>query len=326
VKEETEVKNSRGNLIWGLVLIVLGTIFLLQTLGVVSAFSPTVWALIFAGASLIFLVVYLLSGWREWGWLFPTSIFAGLTAVIFLADSGVEGTWVGALFMVALALPFWVAFLADRQANWWALIPGWIFTALTAVILLSNTISGEVLGSLVMFAIGLPFVVVYFANRANWWALIPAGVLCGIGLILLFVNQSSGLWIGALMLLILSLPFLFVYVRLPQQWWAIIPGGILLVLAVITLLVGVLTPEGWWARFMTTLTLWGIAAPFIFLYLQRDRHPTEWAKYPAAVLLLTGVVSPFLQDAPENTFAIVLILIGGWLLLNAARRPKNLKG
>ena len=320
------MKRGRGNLILGLALILFGTIFLLQTLGVVSEFATTIWGFIFAGASLLFLVIYLLSGWREWGWLFPISIFAGLTAVIFLAEAGVEGTWVGALFMAALALPFWVVFAIDRRENWWALIPGWVFTALTAVILLSDTLSGELMGSLVMFAVGLPFLVVFLINRSNWWALIPAGVLCGIGLILLFVNQAPGVWVGALILLVISLPFLFVYVRAPKQWWAIIPGGILLVLAVITLLAGLWEPDGWGASLMTLLTLWGIALPFIFLWLRRNLYPTDWAKYPAGILLILGVVTPFMQEVPGNAIAIILILIGGGLLINAARSPKNIKG
>lgn len=320
------MKRERGNLVLGLALILFGAIFLLQTLGVVSEFAPVIWGFIFAGASILFLVIYLISGWREWGWLFPTSIFAGLTAVIFMAESGVEGTWVGALFMAALALPFWVVFAIDRRENWWALIPGWVFTALTAVILLSDTLSGELMGSLVLFAIGLPFLVVFLINRSNWWALIPAGVLCGIGLILLFVNQAPGTWIGALVLLIISLPFLFVYVRVPKQWWAIIPGGILLVLAVITLLAGLWEPDGWGAHLMTLLTLWGIALPFIFLWLRRNLYPTDWAKYPAGILLILGVVTPFMQEVPGNALAIILILIGGGLLFNAARSPKNIKG
>ncbi|MCA9873735.1 MAG: hypothetical protein KC441_08770 [Anaerolineales bacterium] len=318
------MKRGRGSLVWGVALILLGVVFLLQTLGFITEFAPLVWGLIFAGASLLFLVTYLVSGWHEWGWLFPTSIFAGLAAVVFLSESGADGTWLGALIMGAVALPFWLAFVIDRRGNWWALIPGWVLTAITAVILLSDTVSGELIGSFVMFSIGLPFLVVFLLNRSNWWALIPAGVLCGLGLILLFVNQTSGTWMGFLILLIMSLPFLFVYLRVPKQWWAIIPGGILLVLAVVTLLAGMVEPQGWGARLLSLLTLWGISAPFIFLWRQREVYPTEWAKYPAGALLLLGAIAPFVQQVPGNALAIILILVGGWMLFSAARKPKSL--
>lgn len=318
------MKRYRMNLVWGIILILFGGFYLLQTLGLIPELSPLIWGGIFAGTSLLFLVFYLLNGWQAWGWLFPFSIFAGLAVVMFLVDREVDGIWIGGLFMASVALPFWLAFIIDRRANWWALIPGWVLAVLTAVILLSESISGELIGSLVMFSIGLPFLVVYLVNRANWWALIPAAILCGIGVMLLFVNQAPGTWIGAFMLVVMSLPFLVVYARVPKQWWAVIPGGILFTLAVVTLLAGAIEPEPetWLANLLGLVTFWGIAAPFIFLWLRREVYPTDWAKYPAAALLLLGVVSPFVQEVPGGVLAVLLILVGGWLLLDAARRPK----
>lgn len=315
------MKRNRSNLIWGIALILFGGIYLLQTLDVIPEFDPLVLGGIFTATSIIFLVIYLASGWQEWGWLFPTSIFGGLAAVIFLGEAGIEGTWIGALFMASVALPFWLVYVIDRT-NWWALIPGWVMTVLTAVILLSETISGELIGALVMFGIGLPFLVVFLANRANWWALIPALIMCGLGVMLLFVNQAADTWLGAFVLLVISLPFLFVYARVPKQWWAIIPGGILLTLAVVTLFAGSVQPETWGAHLLALFTFWGMSIPFIFLWLRRDVYPTEWAKYPAGILLLLGVVSPFVEEVPGGVLAIALIIIGGWMLLDAARHPK----
>ncbi|HUM71981.1 MAG TPA: hypothetical protein PLK31_24395, partial [Chloroflexota bacterium] len=222
------MNRNRANLMWGIILILFGSFYLLQTMGWLPEWGPLVWSGIFAAASILFLVTYVVSGWQAWGWLFPTSIFAGLAIVLLLADRGAEGVWIGSLFLASVGLPFWLVFAIDRQANWWALIPAAILCGLgvlTAVVLLSETISGELIGSLVMFGIGLPFLVVYLVNRANWWALIPAAILCGLGVLLLFVNQAPETWIGAFVLLMISLPFLFVFVRVPKQWWAIIPGG-----------------------------------------------------------------------------------------------------
>lgn len=319
------MNRNRANLVWGIVLILFGSFYLLQTLGFVPELAPIVWGGIFAVTSLIFLVLYLMNGWQAWGWLFPTSIFAGLAIVLFLADRGAEGAWIGALFLASVGLPFWLAFAIDRKANWWALIPGWVFAVLTAVVLLSETVSGELIGSLVMFGIGLPFLAVYLLNRANWWALIPAAILCGLGVLLLFVNQAPETWIGAFVLLMISLPFLFVFVRVPKQWWAIIPGGIMLTLAIVTLLAGAVETESWGGRLLALVAFWGTAVPFIYLWLRREVYPTDWAKYPAAALLLLGVVAPFVEEVPGGMLAIVLILVGGWLLLDAARHPK-LKG
>ena len=317
------MKQKRNNLIWGIALILFGGVYLLENLGLIPEFAPTVWGVVFAGVSLVCLVIYLTSGWREWGWLFPLFIFAGLAAVIFLGEAGIEGLWIGALFMAAMALPFWLVFLIDRE-NWWALIPGWVFAVLTAVILLSDSIAGETLGALVMLGIGLPFLIVFLVNRSHWWALIPAFILCGIGLALL-VNFKSDEWIGMVILLVIGLPFFFVYFNNPKQWWAVIPAGIMTTLGIIVPLSGLIESETWGPRLIAGVLFLGMAVPFAFLWLRRDRYPTSWARYPALGLLVLGLLALLFGPDMEWIWAVALILTGGWLLVRNARQPK-LKG
>ncbi len=314
------MKNKRSNLIWGLALILFGGVYLLVNLDVIPDFSPTVWSVVFAVVSLVSLVIYLTSGWQEWGWLFPIFVPGGLAAVIFLSESEVVGLWIGALFMASIALPFWLIFLINRE-NWWALIPGWIFSVLTAVILLSESAAGEILGALVMLGIALPFFIVFLVNRKQWWALIPAFILGGIGLILLF-SRGQGEWIGAMILFAIGLPFLFVYLRRPDQWWAVIPAGIMATLAIIVLLSGLIESETWGPRVIAGVLFWGMALPFAFLWLRRDRYPTRWASYPALGLTVLGLLALIFGSDLEWIWAVALIVTGGWLLLKNARQPK----
>lgn len=314
------MKNKRSNLIWGIALILFGGVYLLENLGLIPEFVPTVWGVIFAGASLVFLVIYLTSGWREWGWLFPVFIPAGLAAVIFLGESGVAGLWIGALFMASIAAPFWLVFLIDRE-NWWALIPGWVLTVLTAVILFSENMAGETLGGLVMIGIGLPFLIVFLANRSHWWALIPAVILIGIGLTL-FSNIRAEEWMGMIVLLVIGLPFFFVFYRRPEQWWAIIPASVMTTLGFIVLLSSLIETETWGPRLIACVLFLGMAAPFAFLWLRRDRYPTSWAKYPASGLLAMSLLALFFGQNMDWVWAVALILAGIWLLVRNIYRPK----
>ncbi len=268
------MKKKRSNLIWGIALIVFGGLFLLQNLGLFPEFAPIVWGLVFAGASIVFLVIYLTSGWHEWGWLFPTFVTAGLAAVIFLGESGFDGEWIGALFMASIAMPFWLAFLIDRK-NWWALIPGWVLSVLTAVILLSQWVSGEIVGTLVLFGIGLPFFLVYYRN--------------------------------------------------PKQWWAVIPAGVMTTLGIIVLLAYAVESETWGPHIIGCVLFLGMALPFGFLWLQRERYATRWAMYPAAGLLAMSLLALLVGPNMDWVWAVVLILIGCWMLLRGFYRPK-LKG
>ena len=94
--------------------------------------SPSMWVLLFGVASLLFFASYLISGVTRWGWLFPATITGGVAAVIWLSERGFSDVYLGSLMVACVSLPFWVAFLVNRQENWWALIPGWITAAVAA--------------------------------------------------------------------------------------------------------------------------------------------------------------------------------------------------
>lgn len=238
------MKNKRSNLIWGIALILFGGLYLLENLGLIPEFAPAVWGLIFAGASLVFLAIYLTSGWHEWGWLFPIFIAAGLAAVIFLTETDLGEEWIGALFMGTVAAPFWVVYLIDRK-NWWALIPGWVLAVITAVILLSQLVAGDLIGILVLWGIGLPFFFVYWRKPDQWWAVIPAGVMTTLGFIVLLSSViESQTWgpraIAGVLFWGMAAPFAFLWLRRGQfpTRWAMYPALGLLAMGLFALVIG----------------------------------------------------------------------------------------
>lgn len=319
------MNQKRTNLIWGVVLIALGLLFLLENAGLLPEFGLSVWAVLFGGASLLFLVVYALNGWRSWGLLFPATILGAVALVIWLVQRGTEGAFLGSIVLWAVSLPFWVAFLANRKTNWWALIPGWATAVIGLVLLGADILPGEVIGGLVLLSIGVPFLVVYLANRENWWALIPAGILSGMGVVLLLVNFFNEIIFGALILFVIALPFFALFMRRKDLWWAIIPAGILTTLALVTLISALDITEVWQLRLAGGVLFLGIAVPFTYLWTQRERLETDWAKYPAVGFGVAGLLALVLGTRIEIMWAVVLIVIGVWLTINAARRP-HLKG
>jgi hypothetical protein len=174
-----------------------------------------------------------------------------------------------------VSLPFWVGFLVNPKENWWALIPGWITAAIAAVILLSETFSGEMMASFILFSVALPFLVVFLINRKHWWALIPGGIIASNGVMLFFLAPARN--------------------------------------------------TGLRDEIFVALMFACVSVTFIAVWIQRRGGSTTWAKYPAIgfailslLVLLVGVEVSFLWPA-------VLIICGGWLLLDAMRRPQ-LKG
>jgi multisubunit Na+/H+ antiporter MnhC subunit len=52
-----------------------------------------------------------------------------------------------------------------------------------------------------MFAVAIPFFVVYGRNTKQWWALIPAGILTVIGIVF-FISETAVQYIGAVLLVL----------------------------------------------------------------------------------------------------------------------------
>ena len=79
------MKANKSGIFWGMLLIIGGALALAQQLGFVDQLSPEVAMYSFAAISLVALVMYALSGWKDWGWLFPVGVFGGLAVTTALA-------------------------------------------------------------------------------------------------------------------------------------------------------------------------------------------------------------------------------------------------
>lgn len=316
------MNGSKSGLFWGVLLVGVGILALARQMGYIDQVPDTMWVWIFALVSLLALLSYGLSGWQQWGWLFPAGVFGGLAVTIALAINNVDSAAVGSPLFFGLLIPFGAAYLTDRARNWWALIPGGIMLFLALTTLTVDSIGGEWIGSLFLFLIGLSFLVVYLNNRARTWALLVAYIL---GVLSLAPAMASGggdtaAYFGSVFFLAIALPFFILYFRSNENWWAIIPAGVTTVLAVIT----ALAIAGWIRNanqggYANALLMGGLAVTFAVVWL---RHNKPWAKIVAIVLAAVAVASVFFVSSYE-IFWPVAIILGGAYLLYTALRPKT---
>ena len=150
----------------------------------------------------------------------------------------IEGSEIFWMVVSAIAaLLFLLALVTNRDA-WWAAIPGigLLAVALSLGLDAFTSVSGEIIGAIIMGGIGLSFLIVYLIQRVHWWAIIPGGVLITLAIVAGMEGGDPGPVSGAIFFAGLGLTFALVAV-LPNKFgrmtWAWIPGGILLLLAVL---------------------------------------------------------------------------------------------
>jgi hypothetical protein len=312
---------NRSGLFWGILLIGAGALALARQLGYIDDSTPAIWIGIFAAVGLLALINYVLSGWKQWGWLFPAGVFGGLAVTVALASANIDSAAIASPLFFGLIIPFAAAYLMDRSRNWWALIPGgvMIFLALTTL-LVDSTAGDEWVGALFLFMIALSFLMVYLNNRTRTWALIVAYATAILGIApLMSTGGRDAEYYGPIFLFAIALPFFIVYFRSVENWWAVIPAGVLTTISIIAALSisGIFRFE-WEEAFMTALLMAGLAATFAVLWLRHDR---SWAKVVTFALAALAVASFFFINYQQIFWPVAIILAGIYLFYTALR-PK----
>ena len=166
----------------GGLLVLVGVIFLLETLGVI-AFGAALIGALFAMGGLVFLYVYLTNR-EQWWAVIPGFTLVGLGILIAVAELNADlGVWGGAVFFLFISLAFWVIYLTHRDF-WWAVIPGGVLGTLAVVTLVASSGAGELSGALFFLGLAATFGVVSLLPTPGGrqrWALIPAAVMAAMG-------------------------------------------------------------------------------------------------------------------------------------------------
>lgn len=320
------MKTKDTNVFWGLVLVVLGIVFLLNELNVIvlGNLSNVIWAFIFGVMAAFFLITYFLKERKEWGWLFPATIFTGIALVI-----GLEGTHIGRILSAApvllgIAVPFAVKYFSDPRSKQWALIPTWALTVIAGVILLDRYMNGNLVGALVLYSIALPFLYVYLTDKTRQWALIPFAATSVIGTIPLLGLFLSGAWFDVVVVSIMAVPFFVVYFWTKKSWWTLIPAGVFTSIAL-----GLLIERIFNIPFPTGIFFVGLGLTFGILWLLREKYTTDWAKFPAGGLLLIALLV-FLTESRNSLVGPITLVVAGLVILvfsyiQRSRKAQNRK-
>ena len=190
----------------GVLLVIVGVLSLLGTIGLFDSMVTLIWAALFACGS-AFLWYTFLGDRDQWWALIPGSIVAAIALVILLdvVAPGLDGMIDGTLVVGAISASFLLVY-ANRRSYWWALIPGGIMAGVALMTLLEAANAPVDGGAIVVLGIGLTFVGLSFVRdgegRRLRWALIPGGIMLLIGVFLVAESaQAAALVLPAVMVL-----------------------------------------------------------------------------------------------------------------------------
>jgi len=192
-------KTEQG-LVWGGLLILFGVMSLSE---IYTDLGPWVWVAVLAAAGTGIFGLYFSDQSETWLLIpgYTLWVIAGL--ILFTELNILRDESVAFYVLVAIAVPFLVVFLRNRE-QWWALIPAYV---LSAVGLMVGLIGLGVLDDLlvpayIMFAIAIPFFVVFTRDIKKWWALIPGGIMTIIGLSFLIAESAAQYIVPAALIIV----------------------------------------------------------------------------------------------------------------------------
>jgi hypothetical protein len=215
---------------------VFGGLALVITLAVNGMESAAVASPLFFGLLIPFVAAYLTDRTRNWWALIPGGAMLFLALTMLLVDN-VRGEWVGGLLLLMFALAFLAVYLTDR-VRLWALLVAYIFGVISLAPMMAafGDVAGY-FGAVLMFAIALPFFIVYFRTTDNWWAILPAGILSTIGVIVALAiagvinDATSAGYVNAFLMAGFAATFAVLWLRHNKDWARIVTT-ILAILAV----------------------------------------------------------------------------------------------
>ena len=315
------MKGKLDSIFWGILLVLLGLLALAQQEGWIAVLSNQFWMLTFAAFGVIFFIRYFMAGISHWGWLFPACIFAAVSVTLWLYENGAQEAWMAVPIFSAIIIPFLVAFFLNVRENWWALIPSFVLGVVCLAAFFEAQVPGELIGALIMFSVAIPFLVVYLSNRGKRWALIPAFTTAMIGIIIL-ISIYTVRWIGALVPLAIAIPFFYVYFTNPKSWWALIPAGIMGSIGVNVLLTDPALGKFASGSFPAAVLIGGWAATFYWLWREREKFPTRWARIPAFVMGIIAIIL-LVTGSLTDLGLVVVLIVAGLVLIFLGLRPRK---
>ncbi len=181
----------------GVVLIVAGSMYLLQNLGIFYDGVNLLGAIAVGSAGVASLYVYANNKENWWALIPGTTLIAiSLNILLETISYSLGNLLGGAIVLGGIALSFWLIYFTQRGSFWWAIIPAGVLSSIAFSEIVGAIFNGRADG---IFLLGLGLTFLFIATLPGYegqlkWAFIPGWILVAIGAISLpFMENVLGI-------------------------------------------------------------------------------------------------------------------------------------
>lgn len=183
-------KDTRNAVVGGGLLLLFGALLLIQEFVEISSW---IWVAVLIASGLGVYGVYSIAREEAWMLILSYVLLAVGTMIALVTGDILEDAFIATYVLAVIALPFIFAYFRGDRTNWGLLIPAYVLIAVSVMVPLleTETLTDTTIPAFVMFAIALPFLVVFIANTKQWWALIVGAILALVGVSLLVASDLA---------------------------------------------------------------------------------------------------------------------------------------
>ena len=183
-----QTSETRQAIVGGGLLILFGVMMLIQEYVELGAW---IWVAVMIVSGLAVYAVYAMTRTEAWMLIVSYSLLViGIMIALITLDI-LQDSIIATYVLTAIAIPFVYGFFRTGRENWGLLIPAYVMLAVGVMVPLieSGALSDTTIPAYIMFAIALPFFVVFYRDTSQRWGLFVGGILAIVGVTLLIASD-----------------------------------------------------------------------------------------------------------------------------------------
>lgn len=169
-------------------MVLFGALLLIQEF---VQLGEWVWVAVLIVSGLAVYAIYAVTRTEAWMLIVSYVLLAIGTLIALVTLDVLQDSLIATFVLTVIAIPFVYGYFRTGRENWGLLIPAYVLIAVGVMVPLieSGTLTETIIPAYIMFAVALPFFVVYVRDNKQRWGLVVGGILSLVSISLLIAED-----------------------------------------------------------------------------------------------------------------------------------------